>query len=594
MKNNLLDFFQQFKLFLSGKITLIDTKVLSSLAIPALIVFIPLLGLDFFFLDDYDNIIKNVILQHPSFSSLTEIWTLSKTPIPQTIWLIIKALFPTSGAFPYLLLNLTLHILNSYLVFKMALNFFTKLSNDRLDRLRYYAFFTAAIFLLHPLQVQVVSWASELRTELSTFFLLVSFHHFNNLGSLSKNQLSFYHFSLFFTFFILAILTKPIVASFTIVLPFYSLLFLKDKLLDASIKTLPVFILTVLIGIFHIQDSINVNQQVSSLLTRILTTFYTNTFYFKKFLLPIDLNFVYAVNRETISAFFDENRLSIVIQVILLLFLLIVLSTKKKLRPILFSLLTAVALLLPTSGIVDFNYQMTTLTADRYIYLALIPLSFSLAYTLLLLHPILFSKKFLTTTILTLTMITTTSYSLKRHNVEKILKDAAGNNILFDEVYVRYLMKHNQIDKVLYHLRKNPETTFYFLTKLTHKIKDDKITTLSTYADMSLNSQKIVFHDQVYNFYLEEKKLLRAKEYLKNKAIMYTPKKQKKLLLQLQEYSKKLRADSLNLIGDTYTITGDKKQAFAFYTAALKNGHRLKNKRRILFMKEYIQSLNKK
>ena len=69
----------------------------------------------------------------------------------------------------YHLDNLILHTLNSWLVFKLI---------QKLNGSFWVAFFTGALFAIHPLHVESVAWAAERKDVLYTIFLLLSLWYY--------------------------------------------------------------------------------------------------------------------------------------------------------------------------------------------------------------------------------------------------------------------------------------------------------------------------------------------------------------------------------------------------------------------------------
>jgi protein O-mannosyl-transferase len=117
----------------------------------------------------------------------------------------------------YFLTNIMLHICNGILFYVILI---------RLEWSRAWAFISAFVFLLHPVQVESVAWVSERKNLLAmAFFLLavISYLAFRNNG-LEKGK-RFYVFSLVFFFF--ALLTKSEAIIFPLMLILYDICFLE-------------------------------------------------------------------------------------------------------------------------------------------------------------------------------------------------------------------------------------------------------------------------------------------------------------------------------------------------------------------------------
>lgn len=119
---------------------------------------------------------------------------------------------------PYHLLLIVLHILNSFLVFYL-------ISELRLKRLG--AFFAALIFLVHPVQVEAVSYVSGLADPMSFFFVFLALVIFlkvktslGNISSRGNANHGYRWIALALFFYICALFSKET----SLLFPFLSLL----------------------------------------------------------------------------------------------------------------------------------------------------------------------------------------------------------------------------------------------------------------------------------------------------------------------------------------------------------------------------------
>lgn len=77
----------------------------------------------------------------------------------------------------YHLVNILLHLFNGVLVFLLALRLAERCKISwRAERSLLFAWLAGAVFLLHPVQTETVSWVSQRSGLLSLFFLLLSWH----------------------------------------------------------------------------------------------------------------------------------------------------------------------------------------------------------------------------------------------------------------------------------------------------------------------------------------------------------------------------------------------------------------------------------
>jgi tetratricopeptide (TPR) repeat protein len=105
------------------------------------------------------------------------------------------------------LTNLLLHIINTIFLFLII---------NRITGTLWESGFIAALFALHPLNVESVAWVAERKTVLSTFFLMLTIWAY--IAYVKRPKLSRYLLIVFF--FILGLLSKPMLVT----LPFVMLL----------------------------------------------------------------------------------------------------------------------------------------------------------------------------------------------------------------------------------------------------------------------------------------------------------------------------------------------------------------------------------
>jgi hypothetical protein len=146
-----------------------------ALALVAIVIFGPACHYPFSVFDDDVHITQNSNVKEISFNTVRTIWTSkgeAQTPanrlyIPLTLTSFqLEHLFFRLNPFYYHLTNLSLHILSAILVFLI----FRFLLSSNL-----FAFFSALIFAVHPLQVEPVVWISGRKDVLCSFFYLAAF-----------------------------------------------------------------------------------------------------------------------------------------------------------------------------------------------------------------------------------------------------------------------------------------------------------------------------------------------------------------------------------------------------------------------------------
>jgi tetratricopeptide (TPR) repeat protein len=283
--------------------------------------------------------------------------------------------FFQEAPFIYHLTNLTLHILNSLLVFFLIYLF----SNRVLV-----ALVAALLFGVHPLHVESVAWVAERKDMLSTFFFLSSLLSY----VFYRRRAAAGWYCLSIVLFILALFSKPIVVTLPLVM--FLCDYLEGRRFDraAVLEKLPFFALSAIFGIItisiHKATTTPVSMSVTFIIERALIACYSIVFYLKKTIAPANLSAIYSYPEEiTIlsPAFFVPPFLIMAMAAM-------VIYTRRHTRGIVFGGLFFIITILPTLQIVPFPTS-ETIVADRYTYIPSIGLFFLAG---LALHELYFSE----------------------------------------------------------------------------------------------------------------------------------------------------------------------------------------------------------
>jgi len=348
--------------------------------------------------DDFVNLINNERLKSLTFENVLAYWTgpFLKLYIPVTyttwsvVWQAVSWLAPADPDYQIHarvlhLLNLLFHILNTLLVFSIVL----KMVNDWLA-----ALLGAMLFGLHPLQVETVSFISEWRTLLAFFFSLAAMHQYleahgaarrppeRSDGASSENGdarpltksgvrrcLKDRHSLAAFSFFILALLSKPV----STIVPVFLLVidhFFLHRDLRSSLKSLAIWftaaaVLVVLTVQAQPPDPL---QFIVPLWKRPFIAFDAATFYLWKLFIPHNLCIDYGRSPESVLSHGWGYATGILSAGVLALLLFM----RKKHPLYLACYLLFLAGFLPTSGLLPFVFQYFSTVADRYMYFAML------------------------------------------------------------------------------------------------------------------------------------------------------------------------------------------------------------------------------
>ena len=254
--------------------------------------------------------------------------------------------------------NMILHTLNVLLVFW----FFYLLSQNVPI-----AFWGAAFFSIHPLHVEAISWVTERKGLLASFFLLGAMVSY--LRHLERPSKIFYGGSILF--FFLSLLSKPS----GLMLPFLLLLLdhFKGRPLNqqAFYGKIPFFVGSLLFGIFSFwgQESRGVmGSNPIIAVENLLVACYGVFFYLGKFFYPVDLSAYYPY-----PANFSMIWLALASGLILEMILL------RKFREIFFSQMFFLVAILPAIKLVRFG---NFVAADRLTYFPSLGLFFLFGWVL--------------------------------------------------------------------------------------------------------------------------------------------------------------------------------------------------------------------
>ncbi len=329
-------------------------------------VFYPTITANFVNLDDNVMVLGNDYIKSFSLSNLKEIFT---TPYYKlyhplvTLSFAFEYFFCKLDPFLYHFDNLLLHILNTLLVFFII---------KRFSKSFIISYFTALIFAIHPLHVEVVSWISSRKDTLYSFFFLLSVLTYMKMDDGKKIKGLF--FISIFSFF-LSCLSKPT----AVTLPLFLMLidFCMRKLSFGRLKN---YIPYILISALFVYIAVHFHYSPEEKIIATLFFKYVNfisahlniLFYGYKFIFPVSLSCLYPY-------FFSSHTMmpwyvlySPVVLYTLILFAFLSLEYTRK---IFFGFFFFFFALLPSSGVMPTGVAPV---ADRYAYLAIIGLAYIL------------------------------------------------------------------------------------------------------------------------------------------------------------------------------------------------------------------------
>jgi len=313
-----------------------------------------------FLASDFRSVVNN--LQLTSLRGLFSIWLLPPVPeypsmdqyqpLTYTLWWIERHVF---GLDPRLIVSVGLHGFNSILVWRLLARIGVR-----------GAPVAAAIFALHPVQVESVAWIYEQKNPLSGAFFFLTLHAYLNYERARRR--SWYVAAL--ALFAAALLAK----ASTVVLPALILLYLWSRSEPWKWKTLaptvPFFAMGALMAGLTIWYETSVagamgDHYAAGLLERVVRAGWVTGFHVGKLLVPTSLAFFYP-RWSTDTADWVSYVPDLSILLVLAVFWL---RRNTWGRPALLGTGWYLVLLFPVMGFFDIYYHQFSLFADHFQYL---------------------------------------------------------------------------------------------------------------------------------------------------------------------------------------------------------------------------------
>lgn len=228
----------------------------------------------------------------------------------------INYFFHNYNVIGYRLFNIFIHILNVYLLYRLLSLLFPSLINN-------IKILVCLIFLVHPINVEAVSYISSRSDLMVTFFILLSFMNFLFWEEKGDKKYAFFSYLLY----ILALLSKETAISLPVFLFLYLYLKYHFKSLRSYLRFyLPILTLTLLY--LYLRDflyqNIGAPNLSKALWLNILTQAKVSFFYLRLFILPYPLS----IDHQALSVINPYDTLGV-----LALFLIIIILVLIFLRP---------------------------------------------------------------------------------------------------------------------------------------------------------------------------------------------------------------------------------------------------------------------
>lgn len=391
--------------------------------------------------DDKELVFDNYYVKQGNYYNLVFNYFIGNyIPVSMIIYSLMWKLFTNKYIF-YHLISIVVHSVNAFLVLKFTEKIFR-------DNNKFLGLFTFAIFLLHPVQAEVICWIAEMKTLISGFFYFASIIAYLNFSFYPKTNSSKWWYIISVLLALFSALSKPISINIVLILILLDWFHLKNFRLLRWAYYMPYFLIALIAGFLNLDAHITqhyLNEKIElSYLNQFFNVFYLIYLYSKNFLIPFHLSAFYPYPD------FNES-LMIGIFSIIVLIMTYYYSLSNKNKYLLFSLNFVIIQLLLVLQIIPFG---NAIAADRYMYYA------TIGYAWLLYFLLNKNKFFYKSTIIWILM--TLPFTYKRVMVWKdnislnmsILKEYPQSYAALNFIGGEYLLQ-NKYDLCIYYLNKS-------------------------------------------------------------------------------------------------------------------------------------------
>lgn len=326
--------------------------------------------------DDWEQLAVNQYLNPPSWKGLGKRWAAPFMniwiPLPHTIWFGLSFLAqsptgePPLDPLPFKILNVVTHGGTSFLVFLILAKLFPS---------RLIALLGAALFCLHPVQVESVGWTSGFKDLLFGFFACACIYFY--LGDAKRGfELSGRALGTAITMMMLACLSKPTALVIPAMLLVIDLFIARRPVATVFSRLVPFIILAVACAAYarYIQPPIDIGVKLS-LLDRLLVPAHSLAFYLFKLIWPARLAFDYGLNWDAVRG----SRALYIAWIFPLTIAMAAWFLRKRFPLLGIGLLLAIIPIGPVSGVTLFDYSYYSITADHYLYLPMLGVAMAVA-----------------------------------------------------------------------------------------------------------------------------------------------------------------------------------------------------------------------
>ncbi len=327
--------------------------------------FYPVLHNGFVNWDDMEHVARNPDMNPPTLAAAQRYWSKPYfglwVPITYTTWLATAAISPKQGDSLnpefFHALNLAIHAIASILVFLIL---------RRLTNTIWPAAAGAAIFAVHPIQVEAVAWVSGLRDVLAGALSLAAIWIYLNTDRARTARLT-----IATAIFAVALLSKPTAA----VTPLLLAILLRKRTRQ-EFRWLALWLLMAAADLFIawiVQPAANVYRP--PIPVRPVVAFDALAFYVRKLIIPLHFLIDYSRSPDWLirrPTHWGSAAIAAIAIITILLY-------RRRIPRFAAAVAIFICSLLPVLGLMPFNFQYFSTVADRYVYLAMFGISLAVA-----------------------------------------------------------------------------------------------------------------------------------------------------------------------------------------------------------------------
>jgi tetratricopeptide (TPR) repeat protein len=275
-----------------------------------------------FYFDDYDSIVDNPLIKNidnylkiPAFANFNDRFISYLT-------IALNYHFHQFEVFGYHMVNIVIHLINTLLVILLSIfTLSTPVMKDKFDinNRRVFSLFVGLIFIVHPIQIQAVTYIIQRMSSLSALFYLLTLLLYvkgrmvtldTDKRSIKKIFFASFFFITSLIGLILGIWSKQTVASFPLAVVIYEIIFLREKNNKINLKIIlsVLFFYALLVAYYVINYGLPIETDEISRSEYLFTQLEVMVIYIRYLFLPFGQNIDH--DHQIVNSLFNFSTLA--------------------------------------------------------------------------------------------------------------------------------------------------------------------------------------------------------------------------------------------------------------------------------------------